>query len=74
VHAQNGATTLAWQDQWNGRILKFSFPELYSFIKNQNLTLEQTLQSNLGDLFHLPLSQQAYDQFLTDELQSIITS
>jgi hypothetical protein len=70
------ATTLAWQDQWDGRVLKFTFPELYSFINDQNLTLEQTLQSNLADLFHLPLSQQAYEQFLIlhDDLHSIITS
>jgi hypothetical protein len=76
AQVQNGATTLAWQDQWNDRVLKLSFHELYSFLKDQNRTLEQTLQSNLADLFHLPLSQQAYDQFITlqDMLCSTVTS
>jgi hypothetical protein len=40
------------------------------------MTLEQTLQANLDDLFHLPLSQQAYDQFLQSQilLKSLITA
>jgi hypothetical protein len=46
-----------------GRVLKLSFHELYSFVKDQDLTLDQALRSNLTDLFYLLLSQQAYDQF-----------
>jgi hypothetical protein len=57
-------TILFWEDLWNGRILKLSYPELYSFVKNKNITV--TSMTALGELQHgfsLPLSEIAYDQF-----------
>jgi hypothetical protein len=47
-------------------------PRIYPYLKNQNMTLEQT---DLVDLF-LPLWQQAYDQFpqLLNTMQSVLTS
>jgi hypothetical protein len=47
-------------------------PRIYPYLKNQNMTLEQT---DLVDLF-LPLWQQAYDQFLQllNTMQSVLTS
>jgi hypothetical protein len=48
-----------------GQVPKHAFPELYSFAKKPNLTLEaaKSSQSLIQD-FHLPLSTEAYQQFL----------
>jgi hypothetical protein len=53
--------------------VQLSFPELYSFIKKQNLSLQEMMQANVTDLFHLPLSEQSYDQLtqLQDILQTL---
>jgi hypothetical protein len=45
-------------------MLKDSFPELYSFTKQQQITLQKALHGNLSDLFRTPFSEQTYDQFL----------
>src|SRR4051812_4585055 len=45
-----------------------SLPHLFSFAKNTQITIFETLQTEfLEDLFHLPLTVQAYDQFLQFE-------
>jgi len=42
-------------------------PELFSFVKDQNMTVHSFLSmvdiSDMTHLFHLPLSSQAYAQF-----------
>ena len=44
------------------------YPELFSFAKNKNISLEAAKEAdNLHDIFHLPLSAQVYAQYL--ELQ-----
>jgi hypothetical protein len=65
VSIQSGASCLLWDDLWLGQVPKHAFPELYSFAKKPNLTLEaaKSSQSLLQD-FHLPLSAEAYQQFL----------
>jgi hypothetical protein len=49
---------------WNGRVLSQLYPQLFSFTINENITLFSVLELNeLEDLFHLPLSEEAYTQF-----------
>jgi hypothetical protein len=61
AEADTGETILFWRDLWNGRILRMQYPELYSFAINEDIGLafvrnEDTLQN----IFHLPLSEEAY--------------
>jgi hypothetical protein len=69
----SGDTILFWNDLWNGRVLRLQFPHLHSFAINENLTVKAAMeQDHLQDLFHLPLSEEAYDQF--NELDVILQS
>jgi hypothetical protein len=55
------------------RVLRLQFPHLHSFVINKNLTVKVAMeQDHLQDLFHLPLSEEAYDQF--NELDVILQS
>jgi hypothetical protein len=64
VEARKGDTINFWQDMWNGRVLNQLYPHLFSFTINENITLFSVLELNeLEDLFHLPLSEEAYTQF-----------
>jgi len=48
---------------WNDKVPMIAYPELYSFIKSKNTILAEAKTSdNLLNLFHLPLSQQAFGQ------------
>jgi hypothetical protein len=63
AHLGSGDTILFWDDLWNGQILKFLYPQLHSFAINGSIIVKEAL--NLGflqDLFHLLLSQEAYEQ------------
>jgi hypothetical protein len=52
-------------DLWFGVVPKHAFPELYSFTKNPNMTLQTARMSpSLIQTFHLPLSTEAYQQFI----------
>lgn len=60
---------------WNDRVPQFTFPELFSFSKKKKKTLADAKSSNdISTLFHLPLSEEAYSQYLQlqdslDEIQ-----
>jgi hypothetical protein len=59
-----GNTILLWQDKWNTHILKDTWPHLYSFCKDENISIQQALLLNdLAELFYLPLSEEALQQF-----------
>jgi hypothetical protein len=61
-----------WEDVWNGCLLRQEFPLLFSFAKNQNISLERYLQNqDPGANFHIPLSIEAMDEF--DRFTSKIT-
>jgi hypothetical protein len=61
VNAGKGDTINCWQDIWKGRVLGQSYSHLFSFTTNENITLCSMLEMNdLEDLFHLPLSEEAY--------------
>jgi hypothetical protein len=69
-----GDTILFWHDVWNHQVLKVFFPRLHSFAKDDSISLSVVMQSdNFGNLFHLPLSEVAYDQYceLTMILQGL---
>jgi hypothetical protein len=63
AHLGSGDTILFWDDLWNGQILKFLYPQLHSFVINGSITVKEALNLEfLQDLFHLLLSQEAYEQ------------
>ena len=61
----NGSSGRFWKDKWRDITPKTDFPHLFSFAKQQDISLDQILQinaSNLLDRFHLPLSMIAFQQ------------
>lgn len=57
----NGSSCFFWLDSWNGFSLSTSFPELFSYAKNKNITVQRVCQTTqLHELFHLPLSEEAF--------------
>jgi hypothetical protein len=59
-----------WEDQWSQSIPRQKFPELFYFVKNTKLTIKEAKeQDQFAGFFHLPISEQAYDQYL--ELQVV---
>ena len=64
----SGTSTLFWHDLWTNSCLSHEFPHLYSFAKNIDVTVRHVIQNDfLEDLFHLPLSRETYQEFLTLE-------
>jgi hypothetical protein len=60
----NGETVLFWSDLWNGKVLQLDYPQLFSFAKNKSITVKSVLEfDETHELFHLPLSEEAYLQF-----------
>lgn len=72
----DGYTSFFWIDVWNGRLLSSQFPELFSFAKDQHISIQSFSSLSVLDatdeLFHLPLSSQAYAQF--QQLRSILAN
>ena len=61
----DGRTILFWEDMWNSGIPANQFPELFSFARNSKLSIKEALQKEqLIEIFQLPLSVQAHEQFL----------
>lgn len=64
VNVNNAQSCYLWLDLWNNRVPQQAFPELFSFVKTKNTILIRAKQmDSLLELFHLPLSQQAFFQF-----------
>ena len=64
----SGTSTLFWHDLWTNSCLSQRFPHLYSFAKNIDVSVRHAVQNDfLEDLIHLPLSSEAYQEFLTLE-------
>jgi hypothetical protein len=58
---------------WSERIIKLSYAQLHSFAINGNITAKAVMeQESLQDIFHLPLSEEAYEQLC--ELDIIMQS
>lgn len=61
VTVQNGSTCFLWQDLWSDQILDQAYPELHSYAITNSTTVRATHQLNeIHDLFHLPLSKEAF--------------
>ena len=67
----NGTSVLFWLDVWNGHYLQEKLPRLFSFAKNQKISVAAFLSiTDMTSHFHLPLSEQAHQEYI--ELQRII--
>jgi hypothetical protein len=65
----NGRIVNFWTDLWEQNCLHHRFPHLITFVKHTNWNMEKVIHTEyLEDLFHLPLSQQAYEEFLNLEV------
>jgi len=70
----DGSTVLFWSDLWNDNVMQVKFPRLYSFTRHKRISVSQFLLNNsLESQFHLPLSEQAYQEFqsLQEYIQTI---
>jgi hypothetical protein len=70
----DGSTVLFWNDLWTDGILSHEFPRLYSFALDQNISVKGIMEvGHLDDLFSLPLSAQAFEEYqlLQSKLQEI---
>jgi hypothetical protein len=70
----DGSTCFFWTDLWNGNLFGHQFPELLSFSKDKFITVQNFMSlDDLSDHFHLPLSNEAFDQFtqLASSLDSV---
>ena len=62
----DGSTVLFWEDLWNSEVLSLKFPSLFSFVKNQRISIKEVMETeDLDSLVFLPLSEQAYSQLHT---------
>jgi hypothetical protein len=73
----NGNSFMFWADNWKvdgvSRPIKDRFPRILSFVLDGNMSAAKFYgHENLTDLFHLPLSVQAYAELI--ELQSLLQS
>jgi hypothetical protein len=59
-----GDTILFLSNMWTGKILKLEYAQLFSFAINAKITLKTLVElEEFQDLFHLPLTEEAYEQF-----------
>jgi hypothetical protein len=64
VQAGSGETILFWKDKWNGKILHLTYPHLFSFADDENISLHSVMiQDSLQDIFNLPLFEEAFEKF-----------
>jgi hypothetical protein len=60
-----GDTCYLWHDLWSNSVPSQAFPELLSFARSVNITLEKACESlSLEHMFNLPLSETALAQLL----------
>ena len=72
----DGKSALFWSDLWHTNCLNQLFPHLYSFVRDQSLSVQNVLMFEyLEDLFHLPLTQEAFLEFeLMEEICDTLRS
>jgi hypothetical protein len=61
IFVGSGASILLWHNKWHGASLQGQFPHLYSFAKDDSSSV---VKVDLADHFNLPLSEEAYSEFL----------
>jgi hypothetical protein len=72
----NGRSVQLWFDKWDHKDHSCLCPELFSYAVDQNITIQQAKLSTTHDMFHLPMSFEAYAQIqkLDDELDRVHTT
>ena len=62
----NGSIVTFWDDLWTNDILSFKYPRLYSFAKEQRISVQKITQTEgIPEIFTLPLSEQAMEELLS---------
>jgi hypothetical protein len=57
----DGSTVSFWEDLWSSHVLADSFPRLFSFATNSQVSVQEVMQApDLDSLFSLPLSLEAF--------------
>jgi hypothetical protein len=65
----DGKSALFWTDLWSDTCMHQNFPHLVTFAKKTNHSVNEFVQTEfLEDLFNLPLSTMAYNEFLELEV------
>jgi len=65
VQISDGKTCLLWWDLWDGQVCAQIYPHLLSYAKLKNISLHRiSAMPSIEQLFHLPLSAEAYAQLL----------
>ena len=58
---------MLWLDNWTAVPLKDCWPHLFSFPKDENISVKKSLSlTNVAGLFHLPLSEEALTELYID--------
>jgi len=71
VSVQDAVSCYLWHGLWGGRVCSQAFLKLFSYSKNQHISLQVAASTLLlHSLFHLPVSAEAYAQF--QELVNIL--
>jgi hypothetical protein len=66
---ESGRSILFSSDMWNGKILKLSYPHLYSYAKNDKVTARYAIElERMQDLFHLPLPEEVFQEYCELEI------
>jgi hypothetical protein len=65
----DGKSVQFWSDLWQDSCLHHKLPHLLSFAKRTYMSVHDVIQTEyLEDLFHLPLSHQAFQEFQQFEI------
>jgi hypothetical protein len=68
----DGSSITFWEDLGAGDVLSHKFPRLFSFVRNEIVSVKHVMQAaDLDSLFHLPLSPEAFDEML--QLQDLVS-
>jgi hypothetical protein len=68
----DGKSALFWTDLWSDNCLIQEYPHLVTFAKKRDLNVHEVINTEfLDDLFYLPLSQEAYNEF--QEMETLCT-
>jgi hypothetical protein len=58
-NVNGGHTLYFWRDSWNPGVLRWRFPQLFSFALNKDISLKAFLSKDINSLFWQPISEEA---------------
>lgn len=70
----DGSTDVTfWKDIWAGDVLAQKFPRLFSFARDENVSIRHLMHAeDLDTLFSLPMSPEVFEELI--QLQMILSS